>query len=165
MTQKQLDIMLQFKNLGYHLVEDSIYTGAGKEVRNPLTSYGSVCGTLANGGKIYAQYYRLKYFLTTGDEDFLLRGLDIHHVNGDPTDNRIENLQVISREDHNSLHKSHESHHNSKLTYELVRRIREDSSSKRFSYSQLSNKYGVTKSQIGKIIRQEQWKPKNHKEK
>jgi len=28
----------------------------------------------------------------------------VHHINGDPTDNRIENLEVLERSEHASMH-------------------------------------------------------------
>ncbi len=33
---------------------------------------------------------------------------DVHHVNGDPLDNRLENLRVLKKGDHYRLHKAHE---------------------------------------------------------
>lgn len=37
----------------------------------------------------------------------------VHHINGDHSDNRIENLQIVIREEHNKIHHAHK-----KLTME-----------------------------------------------
>lgn len=37
---------------------------------------------------------------------FLNLGEVVHHVNSDCTDDRLENLQLLTREDHTSLHKA-----------------------------------------------------------
>lgn len=36
----------------------------------------------------------------------LLRSEDVHHINENKKDNRIENLQVMSKSEHSSLHNS-----------------------------------------------------------
>lgn len=42
-------------------------------------------------------------------EEYLGRKLStkehVHHVNGDPTDNRIENLSIVSPSEHGKIHK------------------------------------------------------------
>jgi len=35
------------------------------------------------------------------------KGEHVHHINGNPKDNRIENLQVLTASEHSKLHKSH----------------------------------------------------------
>jgi hypothetical protein len=54
----------------------------------------------------------------------------VHHINGDPTDDRLENLELVSRQEHGSLHqldirRSARSRRNVKLTMEDARRIRQ----------------------------------------
>lgn len=44
--------------------------------------------------------------------DSIKEGEIIHHVNGDPSNNRIENLQKLTNEEHSRLHNSNENNLN-----------------------------------------------------
>lgn len=45
-----------------------------------------------------------KYFETINNFIVLKQEYDIHHMNGIKTDNRLENLEIVSRSEHTSLH-------------------------------------------------------------
>lgn len=48
-------------------------------------------------------------------------------------------------------------HPNSKLTWKMVREMREDHAKGGMSYPQLAKKYRISKSAVGRIIRREAW--------
>lgn len=52
---------------------------------------------------------------------------------------------------------SGENHHNSKLTWQLVREIREKYRTLRISHRKLAIEYGLTHAHVGKIIRNQAW--------
>ena len=54
------------------------------------------------GNRIVCYAARLVWVAKNGP---ILDGYDIHHVNGDPTDNRIENLTALSKSQHQREHK------------------------------------------------------------
>jgi hypothetical protein len=54
-------------------------------------------------GKVYCYEYKLIIEKHLGR--FLKKGEIVHHINGDRTDNRIENLQVMTQGEHINLHK------------------------------------------------------------
>jgi len=53
-----------------------------------------------NGKKILAHRYIYQEYINRP----LLRGELIHHINGDKSDNRIENLQIMTPKEHSSHH-------------------------------------------------------------
>lgn len=61
----------------------------------------------AGAGKTYRKYYG-KHEHRVVAEQMLGRPLEpdevVHHINGDKRDNRLENLQVLSRSEHSRLH-------------------------------------------------------------
>ena len=71
----------------------------------------------------------------------------VHHINENPGDNRIENLQVMSHVEHLIVHKS-------TLTPEDVICIRESTE----KVWQLSEQYNVSKATIYRIKRRDVWK-------
>lgn len=85
----------------------------------------------------------------------------IHHINGIKTDNRIKNLQQLSRKDHQSktdhqVNKG-EQVNTSKLNKQKVMEIRKAKSLGKRS-AVLAQKYGVTKATINKIASGKTWK-------
>lgn len=103
-------------------------------------------------------------------EEYLGRKLSrdecVHHINGDKLDNRIENLQILSRGEHTTIHNPYnrgsrkmvapgnKSPH-AKLTWDDVHFIREHAELRK---SDLAKKYGVTVACISKIRNNESWK-------
>lgn len=51
-------------------------------------------------------------------------GLEVHHIDEDPGNPRVENLKIVTRHVHRELDKRGELHHNAKLTEGAVRMIR-----------------------------------------
>jgi len=80
-------------------------------------------------------------------------GMDVHHKNGVPWDNRPENIELMT-------HGKHTEHHNNgigkpkKLDEESVRKIRQNSNCE---VSKLASKHGVSKRTIYQVINRDTW--------
>lgn len=78
----------------------------------------------------------------------------VHHINEDKHDNRLENLQVMTFKEHNTLHATKgEAIKTAKLTSELVRAIRKETAPIR----EVGRKYGVSHSTITRVQNRILW--------
>ena len=89
-------------------------------------------------------------------------GLEACHSNGDPTDNRLENLRWGTHEDNHQDRVKHgtlnqgERAGGVKLTAEQVRNIR-SLAARGVLQKDLAQRYGVTKQTVSKIVKGERW--------
>lgn len=81
----------------------------------------------------------------------------VHHVNGDVTDNRPENLEVMTPAEHCRVHMQGSKNYNSKLNEVQVAEIRR---SLQFQTPQitLASQYGVSPTAISRIARGRTWR-------
>ena len=98
---------------------------------------------LCGGSHIYE--YRLiaeqKIGRTLADNEI------VHHINGDATDNRPENLEVMTQSEHAKLHMRGDSNPNIKITDEQVRELRKLWPT-RTSTRALAEQFGINKSTV-----------------
>jgi len=91
-------------------------------------------------------------------------GLVVRHLNGDPTDNRPENLATGTHADNAADAMRHGTlchgtqHPNSKLTEVVVRAIRAEYATGAASHRQLARKYGVAPRSIEGVVNGRTWR-------
>lgn len=81
----------------------------------------------------------------------------VHHRNGDTTDNRPENLEVMTQSAHASEHFRGERHPGSKLTDELVRSLRRRHAAGETATA-LASELGLAVSAVHSAIRGRSWR-------
>lgn len=70
--------------------------------RDPTIHTNTYGHEYTSSGNSSVYIHRLLAVAEYGTET--LKGKDVHHINGIPWDNRPENIEVLSREDHNRKH-------------------------------------------------------------
>lgn len=85
-------------------------------------------------------------------------GCDTHHQNEDKTDNRVRNLEYLTRGDHTRFHHSGERSTSAKLTDSDARRIKSLARGGLLSQSQIGAIFGVSQSAVYLIKIGKNWR-------
>ncbi len=149
--------------LGYQVSNSgqvrSIVNGTWKQLKPTLTSYGyhRVSLVMCTGKKKHMQVHRIVALAFIGPDN----GLVVNHKNGIKTDNCVSNLEWVSRK-RNVQHavelglmRSGEEHHNSKLTEELVREIRERAKTE--PQKSIAKEMQLSTAIISQVVRRRRW--------
>ena len=116
-----------------------------------------VCKLVLNG---YRKMIRLHRIIWVSANGAIPDGLMIDHINRDRVDNRIANLRLVDAKGNaqNRDHLTGELNPLAKLTYDQVSEIRFIYDHSDMSVRDISNAYGISKSQIHNIISNNSWK-------
>jgi hypothetical protein len=79
---------------------------------------------------------RARYILEKHLKRRLLPSEHVHHINDDPTDDRVENLEIVSRNEHPKRHR--------KLDYKLIKQLRQQG----LGYRRIAKRTGYARSSI-----------------
>jgi len=151
--------------------QDGRGVGAGKILKQHRSPRGGRYVVLSKGTKNkFQSVHRLVASVFLGS---IPPGYEIHHKDGNPGNNMVSNLQIISRADHIEQSKSQipkgESHYRAKLTADDVREIRRvykppvSLGHGRYFYRgptlhELSDKFGVSYQTINSVVLRKSWK-------
>jgi hypothetical protein len=145
-----------YQNFGFALKDNP------KMMKQTKNKYGYVGLTLCKKGKReQVEVHRIvaRAFLPHSG-----CGMQIDHINGVKTDNRVENLEWVTPKENtlrsvaNGLKPTGERHWKSKLTQKQVKEIRTLYKTGKYSHRKLGAMFGVTHVNIGQIVRNETWK-------
>lgn len=128
--------------------------------RTGTRGYKIIALAVGRGRYKYALVHRLILATWSGQSG---EGLEVNHKNGVKTDNRLENLEWVSRTQNERHSRAElgkdmrgEKHTGSKLTTEQVIEIRK-LKGQGWSYPKLSKKYGIGMSQLHRIVKRIKW--------
>lgn len=136
-------------------------SGEYRRLRPSRTPFGYVSLSLYEKGK---RHMRMAHRLVA--EAFIgpcPPGLEVAHCNGDPADNRVENLRYDTRSGNLADRAKHgteqrgESNPSVRLGKQDIIEIRRSYGAGELSQDRLAEKFHVTQSQIGRIVRRENW--------
>ena len=106
---------------------------------------GFLAASLTNKGYVGSGRFQLSHVIWIAANGPVPYGMQIDHINGDKTDNRLCNLRLVSASENTHLC-------NAKLTYKQAEEIRRRYASENISQNQLATEYRVNPSVISKLI-------------
>lgn len=118
----------------------NVYGHRGRLLKGVIDGAGYVQITLHNGTRRHVRIHQLVWWAFRGQ---VPRGSILHHRDGDPTNNRLSNLEVQSRSDHAS-------HHHTRMLADpaTVLQAHEHGA----TYDQLAARYGVSRRTVGYVL-------------
>jgi hypothetical protein len=137
--------------------EGSVFSNVGnkKELIGKITNGGYRMIILTvNKKKLYKLVHRIVA------EAFIENPLnkpEVNHINGDKTDNRVENLEWVTAQE-NQLHATKTGLQLYKIDMQKACEIRDLYKSGRYTQRVLAEMYGLKKTQIGYILNNKRWK-------
>lgn len=109
-----------------------------------------------NGGFVNVYGHKLVYFLMTQDERAFSPAYEIHHKNGVRSDNKPDNLELMTAYDHESL-SSRLNTHSAKIDLATARNIKAEYATGKLSQKALGEKYGLSQQHISDIVNGRKW--------
>lgn len=120
----------------------------GRKLKADMNSAGYLRVTLSKGGKVQRFFvHRLVFETFKGS---IPKGLQIHHINEDKTDNSIKNLMTATARENNHFSADAKGY---KLTQEDVDYIRSTGMTTR----QVADRYGISLRHALRVIKNERW--------
>lgn len=135
-----------------------------RKLKPSIHKYGHVCARLSKNQTIYDKFvHRLALETFVGP---CPEGMETCHNNGDPTDNRIENLRWDTHKanfkdaiQHQTLCRMDgEKNGMSRLTENQIREIRKLAKERTLTQKEIAEKFSIHEETVGRIHRRKRWK-------
>lgn len=88
-------------------------------------------------------------------------GMHVHHIDANPSNNHLSNLEIITPSEHSSHHNTGVSHPNVKLTEVQVREIYRLATTSELAQTEIGNMFGVSLDVVSGICTGRSWKHLN----